>query len=499
VNTRPSHAALRRRAARHHPLRRWAAIGLVAGVLLVMTFVSHAAPAPAAGGRTPAGAAIDSPVVAAVGAESSSWYCTGGSGPSGPGNEFLYFSNTTANTVSGTITVVNDSGTGTSVPISVPAYRETGISATQVEGGTWLAARVDLDGGGVVVHEAVAGPTGWSEAPCATESSSTWYFPSGSTAQGSSQYLSLFNPAATPAVVNLTFATSSGTMAPPPFEGIVVQPNGVVVADVDGYVQNQDVVATTVSTTAGRVVAAQLVEFAGSGIQGLALQLGTPRAETTWDLPRSVDVTGGSTELSLYDPTGVPERVSVTARLASGPTAPILLAVPARSFTQLNLANETRIPANTDYQTIVTAQGPGIVVARTVLAASVAQPPQFGATTAIEPTAWQGATHWVLPAPGTDTLAPASYVAPFAVDLANPTGATVTAQVDVVTASGFQPLSGSQTTLAPHAAAVLEPSVVRSVVSDPMVVVATGPLVVDEDLVPAGAPGIVTFPGVPAG
>ena len=49
----------------------------------------------------------------------------------------------------------------------------------------------------------VEGPSGWSEAPCASTTSTRWYFASGATSNGNSLYVSLFNPTTSVAVVDL--------------------------------------------------------------------------------------------------------------------------------------------------------------------------------------------------------------------------------------------------------------------------------------------------------
>jgi hypothetical protein len=174
---------------------------------------------------------------APVGAESSSWYCTGGTGTaSGAASGTLYLVNTGRQAVAGTVTVVDDTGHSSSVAVAVPAGSETTMVPEQVEQGSWLASRVDLEGGGVTVSELVDGPQGWAQAPCASTTSPSWYFASGATTNGSTLYLSLFNPTTTVAVVDLTFVTAEGVSQPEPFEGLVVAPGALVVAGVASYV-----------------------------------------------------------------------------------------------------------------------------------------------------------------------------------------------------------------------------------------------------------------------
>ncbi len=164
-----------------------ALVVFLVGIGLVAHFAGRqAAPSASSGPGSVSGGTAAASSIAPVAAQSSSWYCTGGTGTAGgTAQPVIYLVNSTDHTVTGTMTVVTDGGASGKLALSVPARQQIGVIPTQVEQGSWLAARVDLAGGGVSVTEAVSGPAGWSEAPCASAIAPNWYFASGSTAPGS--------------------------------------------------------------------------------------------------------------------------------------------------------------------------------------------------------------------------------------------------------------------------------------------------------------------------
>ncbi len=436
-----------------------------------------------------------------IGAESTSWYCTGASGSAnGIASATLYLVNTRAAAAQATMTVVNDTGSTASVPVAVPAGAEVTAVPGLVEQGTWLAARVDLEGGGVTVSELVDGSAGWAVSPCATTTSTQWYFASGSTANGSGLYVSLYNPAATAAVVDLAFSTPAGVVEPQAFEGLVVQPGQLVVAGVASYVQNQASVSTTVEARSGRVVAAELQEYTANNLSGLSLRLGSPSPESRWAFPRTVDVTGGQTDFSVFNPAAVPRRVTISVRIPTGPVAPFTETVPAESTWILQASDSTRIPANSDYATTVSVGGgDGVVVDRTVNSGTAGTPPQWGAVPGVAGSSIAAVSRrWIVPTPQLPATPPVSGATPFALGVSNPGDVSVEVTISSITPAGLRRLPSMPTlTLAPGQFAVVEQPAFAHAGISALLLEATGGIATMEDAVPAGMPGVVAMPGVP--
>jgi hypothetical protein len=404
--------------------------------------------------------------------------------------------------VSGTVTVADAAGSSATSSVTVPAGRETTLVPSRIERGDWLASQIQLGGGGVTVSEMVDGPQGWAEAPCASTTSPTWYFASGSTVNGSTLYVSLFNPTRTVAVVDLTFATAQGVSMPEPFEGLVVAPGALVVAGVASYVQDQSSVSTIVQARSGRVVAAELEEHDVGGVSGLSLRLGTTALQARWTLPRTVNVTGGTSETVIFNPSSSSQLVKVTVRLPSGPVAPYVHDVSSDTAWTLVTSRSIRIPANTDYVTTVTSTGgPGVVVDRVVQSSSAGAVPQWGAVSAVEARAASAPSRrWVIPTPALPASPPEVGASPFALALQNPGIRAVTVSVSRVTPTGDRRLGRVPLLRIPAKSfTVVEPTTLQLAGSDPLLLRSSGPLNAMEDVSPAGMPGVVALPAIPQG
>lgn len=442
--------------------------------------------------------------VAPADAVSSSWYCTGGSGASGVAPATLSITNLTAAAVTGTVSVSNDKGQRAAIPVTVDARGQASVVPAQIEHGDWLAAEVDMDGGGVAVTQVVHGPGGWAEAPCATASSSQWFFASGSTAPGDALFVSVFNPTTATAVVDLSFSTSTGQLAPQPFQGLVLAPGSLVVAQVASFVQDRSAVATVVRTRSGAVVASELQQHTANKVTGLSLRLGAPAPERSWYLPRSVHVSSGATSVVVFNPTAAPESVQVSVRLASGPVSPFTAQVAPMSTWVLQADQESRIPPNVDFATEVTARGgPGVVVDRVVTSAPGGPGPQWGAVPAVPiSSVANGPGRWVVANPavavaGKPAVAGSGFLA---VALQNVGSQDETVRVEAVQPQGPALVAGlAGTTLAPGGFLVVTQSALQAVGAAPVVVSSTGPLAVAGEAVPAGMPGVVAQAGLPAG
>jgi hypothetical protein len=485
-------SAQRRRVA---ALPRLPILVVVAAVLLGAALIGHSSGSTAVPAPPAPVAALSAP----VGSESSAWYCVGGTGQSGGASDAtLDLVNRGAAAVSGSEVVISDSGTTATVPISVPARSQVTETPSVALSGSWLAATVDLDGGGVTVSQSVNGADGWAESPCVSTTSPHWYFASGSTGAGSSLDLSLFNPTTTTAVVDLSFVTSvQGLTQPQPFQGIVVEPGALVVEPVGAYVQNEPAVATIATARSGRIVASMLEQTSDNGVSGISLRPGVPAPAADWAFPRSYDVTSGSTVFDIFNPSPYPERVQVDTRLASGPLTPFVQSVPGYSTWALSTTGQTRVPANADFATTISASGAGVVVDRVTSAPSTGAAPQWGSVTGVA-TGVPTPHTWVLPAPGTSADPATAGAAVASVDLLNPSAQKVTVAISALTPGADTPLAGlSSIVLTPYSFEVVESTALTPAGTNPLVVSASADVAVAQDLSPSAFAGIVSLPGIP--
>jgi len=473
--------------------RRWPVLTLIVLVLIVSAALTSSPGAPSLGGPLVTPGAL----VSAPDAESSAWYCTGqttAAGQVAPG--LLVLTNTTSRAVTGTISMVTDSGATGQSAIVVPARDALVPLIPAPSSGSWLSAAVILSGGGVAVTQAVSGPSGWSEAPCQSSTAATWYFPSGLTSGSDGLFVSLFNPTSTPDVVDLSFVTPAGTVHPINFQGVVVQPGQMQVENVASEVQDQTAVATTVVTRTGRVVATEVQQIGGSA-SGLAIVPGSPRPERHWYIPQSQETAGGSSEIDVFNPGTTTEDVTVRARLASGRLAPLEDKVPPGSTWVLSTSSQTRIPQGAAYATDIEAKGgDGVVVGRSVQAPSPDPAPQAGLANAIGALSAAGPSDlWVVPAPGTPATPDVTGAAPAHLALSNASSATEHYIVSFETSSGYRTLSSGR--LGAGMTVTVGGSSLATAGLHPIFVRSNGAMAVSEDVGPAATYGVVTMPAIP--
>jgi hypothetical protein len=474
--------------AHHSSERRWRVLALVvlvlAGVGIGAGTRGTAAPL---GGTAAPGALVPAPD-----AESSAWYCTGQSTASGVSPGVLVLTNTSGGPVSGTITAVTDGGSSERTAVAVPAGGVVAPSIPALSSGSWESEIVSVSGGGVAVSQAVHGASGWSQAPCQSTTSASWFFPGGTTANSDRLYVSLLNPTSTPVVVDLTFMTPAGAVHPINYQGIVLQPGQVQVEDAASEVQDVSTVSTVVSTRTGRVVASEVQVFAGPSA-GLALVPGAAYPESQWAIPQAQEV-GGHSEIDVFNPGSGPERVTVHLRLPSAPLAPLTATVPGGSTWALATSAQTRIPRDETYSAVIEATGgAGVVVSRTVTMPGGASAPQAGMAMAVDRRSTVSpAGMWVVPPPGTSANPAVGGAGAAYVGLVNTATSAAHYDAFVVTSSGTRQIATG--TLEPGA---LTGSVLSNAGLNAVIVRATGTVAVSESANPSGGIGVVTMPGLP--
>ena len=485
---------------------RTTAIVAVALVVLGVALVSAAVPEPSAEPAVPAG---DGTAVSPADAHASSFFCTTGSGlDAGSGAaSTVVLVNTTHSAVHGTMATTVATATAVATPTAAPVATAAPAPAVAVRKpvtvpplGTIVvtpaegmpagatASTFAFSGGGVTGTAIISSPQGWSTAPCASEVSAQWDFAGGATATGLLD-LSLYNPTAAPTVVGATFRTANGNvLTPQEYQGILLAPGQLVVENLGAYVQSQAVVATLVRASSGSLVATELDQMVVASGSGLALMSGTPGPSTTWRFAQTTAVQGGTVTLALANPNVEPVTVLVTVGLSGASVEPRRLRIPARTVASFAASATAGWPLGSPYSLTVSSSEP-IVVGRTVVAPAGAASPQGG----ISPGATTATEHWLVVGPG-GPGAPAVAGATrqsLAVAVPGPSAVDVTVtRLDNATVT-------ARARVAAHGTVVFGPDRVGGL--DPLVVTASGPVTVEADDGPSGAPGVVAQSGLPLG
>jgi hypothetical protein len=466
---------------------------LIVGILAVIVGIGVAdGGAGAVGGATTGGTSPASSVaVPRSGAESSAWFCVGGTAGGGDGQATLLLTNPTPRPVTGTVTTVSTNSAAVALTVPVPARTETAVAPAPGSPGGSMASTVVFNGGGIGVSQVLSGPLGFTNAPCASTTASHWYFADGSTVAPDTLTLSLFNPTDTVAVVDVSFVVSTGLLAPPAYQGIDVPAGTLVTENIGDHVQNNPHVATMVTSLSGAVVAAELGAVGSAGKGGTSVVLGATTPSTTWSFAQNTDVTGGSTVFYVFNPSDRSARVMVKIGLEQGQAEPVVMDVPAGSVSTLDTAKLARLPVEVPFaMTFDSGGGVGIVVDREVIASPLAPPPEVGEVAGEA----GGSLQWLVPA----EYSPSTGVSTLAVmDLSR---GPVTVRLSTVSPDGLVPVPGfKDVRVRPGTPLDVTPGAGVALGTEPMEIVSSGPVAVELDAVPVGSPGVVVSPALPLG
>jgi hypothetical protein len=460
---------------------------LLVAVLSVAGLVDHSVRRPRVASRT---VSAGMPQSAPADALSSTWYCVGGSSGTGTPNDTSFIvANAGGTPRKGTITIVSAKRDTRRGPLDVPAAGRVVVRAQDLLKGPWVAATIELDGGATAAEVTVAGSLGDSVSPCASAASDHWYFAEGVTTKDAGEALLLYNAFPEDAIVDISFFTEEGKSVPQGLQGLAIPGRQLTIVPVQDFVHRRQQAAAVVATRVGRIVAARVQVFDGTGgRKGQALTLGAPSPEHTWWFPEGL-VTNGLTErYQLFNPTNQEVRASLGFSLEQGAAEPIDVTVPAQSRVTVSANDEKRIPRQVAHAVTVTADGRGLVVERVIDAVPPAPRAGFsavmGATTL--------ADRWLLAAGQADDAVDEWVV------LDNPTRRSVTVNVIALAAGQRLPIEGLQElTLAPGQRSGLRLGDHIKRPDLPVLVQSTGPIAVERDLYKVKGLGTAMAIGIP--
>ncbi|MBG02150.1 MAG: hypothetical protein CL470_07765 [Acidimicrobiaceae bacterium] len=173
--------------------------------------------------------------------------------------------------------------------------------------GEFAAVMLESNVGNLVVEHHVTGATGESQSNCQTDAADEWYFASGTTRDGSREIISIFNPFADSAVIDMTFVADGRVRRPDAFSGLVIPPRSLLPIDITGAVTLADVLSTSIKARNGRVVAERLMMFGDEfSPNGLNIETGTPSLAPIWVFPGGIDGSALSA-IQIYNPSEIEE------------------------------------------------------------------------------------------------------------------------------------------------------------------------------------------------
>jgi hypothetical protein len=344
--------------------RRLLLVGVVVVLLVALVAFWGGRPDPVANDV----ARPDVPTAGAKGNLSSTWFCAAGAlSASQPARHTVFLTNPTSRPA----------------VVTLNGFSQTArLGAKQVLVGPASSATADVDelfgaGASVMVESPVAPlsaahrlqtSTYADQVACATATSDRWYFMSQATVRGAGATLVLFNPFSVDAGADVRIGLDSGVRSPRALNGIVVPAGQTRYVALGESVQRREAFTATVQMRSGRLVAETVQVYDGTnGPRGMRMQLGVPKARTSWSFAGGFTGANASEQVVLHNP----GRSTVTALVqvtpfggAANPPDPFEVEVPPLRFTTLDLGGESRVPGVGYHSVDVQSDAP-VVVART--------------------------------------------------------------------------------------------------------------------------------------
>lgn len=387
--------------------RRIAVLGGVAVALAVPALLAPASPGPFATRSVPQGVAA--PISASPPyARSSSWYCAGPGSFAGTEPMSVDVAGSRNAAMEVHVSWISDTGTqSASSSAHLPPGGQVALSSP-LSTPAWEGADLEVPGGSVAAWEAVGGKAGESVTTCLPFTATSWYF-AGGDADGSDRLIYLlYNPTATDAVADMSFADAAGYVVDPSFQGVVVPAGRMAVEDVSTRLFAGGPVGTSVVARVGRLVAYQVLlrppsppqptsPLAAPGTGAVAVTPGVPGPSLSWYFPEGTTSRYSPEHLFFYDPRPESSVVRVSVGLDAGSAAPLVEKVPGYSVVDLSMSDVPSMPEGIGQTISLTVlRGRGVVAFQSV----GTPPPPPTASTVLTTANGGSASPWVQLIPG---------------------------------------------------------------------------------------------------
>lgn len=307
----------------------------------------------------------------------SSWFCPiGSAGVDTYADAEITVTNIGSEDAVANLDVRSADGPGPGLRLDVAAGTSETVALSSLGTFGAAAASVEVIGGDGVVSHRVTTAAGVTEGPCASGSSSTWYFGGGPTTTDTAQYIAFLNPYPNDVVFRAEFQTPTRVRQPNELEARTVPAQSVVVIEVGEFVAPEQVVATRIETVGGgQLVVERLFVLDGSiAPTGAALEAAVADPALEWTLPAGRVHEAGENTLTVFNPTDAVAEVDVRLdpldvgdRSLFG-LVPLELTVQPGRLATIDLrgtANQLLLPSPYDVGvTVTSANGVPVVVHR---------------------------------------------------------------------------------------------------------------------------------------
>jgi hypothetical protein len=253
------------------------------------------------------------------------------------------------------------------VQVEARSTAELNLATVQPDG-DYVAAMVEIAGGGGFVEQRADHADGSAVSPCSNSTSDEWFLADNYTLNDSNEDLIIVNPYPDIAIVDVTFASRDARRSPQELQGMPVQGRSIRVVSEEFMPKDEAILAADVRASRGRIVVARAQRYVGER-RGFSLTLAAPAASPEWwfaDGEKSDAV--AFERYSIYNPGDRDVTVDVAVLgITDAPNdfVPIRSdVVPAGQVVSFTTKEFENMPEGRHYLTFSTQSEAGIVVER---------------------------------------------------------------------------------------------------------------------------------------
>ncbi len=243
---------------------------------------------------------------------STSWFCPGAAAGDGLDSANVVLSNPGDTDLTASVSFLS-SDPAENTTVVVPARSQLDVDVLRGRTVGVVAPVVEIIGSVGTVEQELIYAAGDVTSQCVAQTSDTWFFADGFTAEGSTQRLVLVNPYPDTAVVNVAVTTKAGRRTPSDLQGVVLPSRSVKSVSLsDVGATNESRIAVEVVATTGQVVASRMQHYLGGGRLGYSTTVGVPSALGEWWFTSGRTGAQVTEELVVFNPSKSAAQVNVS-------------------------------------------------------------------------------------------------------------------------------------------------------------------------------------------
>ena len=304
---------------------------------------------------------------------STSWFCPGAAGGDGLDGATVVISNPSDVAITASLSLFSDAAVETQ-NISVPPRDRLVVDVLRGRTVGVVVPAVEIIGGVGTVEQQLTYAAGDVTSQCVSQTSNTWYFADGFTADGSSQRIVLTNPYPESAVVDVSYTTAEGRRTPANLQGVILTAHSaksISMSDVGAA--NESQIAVEVTATTGQIIASRMQHYIGGGRLGYSTTVGIPEALNDWWFTAGRTGSQVTEQLVVFNPSSTDAQLNVAffgegitnGGIAETSTAALpseAVTIPAGGIVYINTDNIADLPKGDHAMVVSTLNNSRVIV-----------------------------------------------------------------------------------------------------------------------------------------